>query len=339
MKRLLSLLSIPVLLCSCGGSPAPDPEAYFVALENAGTKVSTYEVFSVESNNLAFDAGLENQEGKTLRLTSTPISFRIASSGVGASTFDEAKVAFTMPNATSSLNTVTASGTLLESDERLSALAESASAEVSVNAYLTGGDFYLDLRPSPTLRAVVNNVLKARGETVLRDRQRFEFEQETIDKIESYLPLTQYVSDAVKELGKALRDSYAASPSAFVFGEEKDGKRISLTADGDIAKTIAMALVKEEDKSKVEKVFTYAKNQSFSFVVTFGEEGLRSSSFQVALSSFDKEAITKDYPDLTFFPSGTLRLSGSFAFSSDPAKATPSFPSALSSYPLYQKAS
>ena len=325
MKTLRSLLLFtPMLLASCGGPTADD---YFQSYGKAGESVKDRKSLAISSKNTVVDIGFVDADGKTLRVTSKPMSFVLASDTVAAEDVDHAGIALTMAKPTNELNSVSVTGTMLEKSGFGGF--SSASLKVSINAYLKDGGIYVDMTNSAILRAAINTLLAQTYENAptLFAKDKLLVDTSRKDELNANLPLTQYVNDSVADQVKAFQDMYAANQEAFTFSEADGKKTISLsTSNKEDAKKLYTSIAPDSELD-IDKYLSYCSSLSFSLSSTFTEAGVERLSLAMALDGFDQEKIKADNPDLKMFPVGPFKISSTldFAYDEDAKVAYPSF--------------
>ena len=333
MKRPLFVL-LPLLLLSSCGAPAPDANAYFSAYEVAANALKQTKAIAISSNATSLKASLVDKEGDPLDVSTTPLAFSLRCDDISATSIDNASIAFTMANASNTVNKLTLSGAYLK---KMTKVFSGGSISCDVNLYAIGGNAYVDFKSSSMVRTLLSEALVNAGYPKIQSNtiKLVFLDAEGKAKADEYLPLTKYFDDATSSRLTLFRDLYAANPNGFTFGDDAGNKTIAFTSnDKERTKSIAKDLIKDEEAwKKVDQYFSYCTNLSLEYAVTFNDKGPLSTSFAFNLSGFDKEAIEKDNPDAKLFPSGSWKIATKLDFSYPTDKIT--FPN-FGSYREYE---
>ena len=324
MKKRILLLSLALLGSAC--AQAPKAEDYFNDFKTMGESLENHEKLEISTSSTSMKLSFVDSEGADLEVYTTPLVFKIASDNLKDASLDSARVSFTMADRASNRNTITVKGTWLKKQAAISA----GSTALSIDAYLQGGNAYVDFKSSSLIRTAINEVLRNAGYEKLPGNQvKFASTPEIKKEIDGFLPLTQYLKDISSTSYDSFVDIYASSPDSFTFTTNNDEKSITVAIKNkETAKKIAKDLIKEEQAwTALEDGFDYAKNVSLDYEVTFSKDKLLSTSFAFKIDTFDIDAMKADNPDAGLYPSNTWTISSKLDFDYKGSDYTLTFPS------------
>lgn len=325
MKKRILLLSLALLGSAC--AQAPKAEDYFNDFKTMGESLENHEKLEISTSSTSMKLSFVDNEGADLEVSTTPLVFKVASDSLKAASLDTARVALTMSDSGTNRNTITVKGSWLK--KQTSAIS-AGNMPLSINAYLSGGNAYVDFKSSGLVRTAINEVLRVSGYEKLPGNQvKFASTPEIKKEIDDFLPLTQYLKDISSTSYDSFVDIYASSPDSFTFATSNDEKSITVAIKNkETAKKIAKDLIKEEEAwTALEDGFDYAKNVTLDYAVTFSKDKLLSSSFSFKIDTFDIDAMKQDDPDAELYPSSTWTISSKLDFDYKGSDYTLTFPS------------
>lgn len=301
-----------IVLSSCGGG---DPsETYFSEYEVAASSLAKTTKLEISSKSTSLKASFVDVDGDTLEVSTTPLAFTLRTDDIAASSVDEASIAFTMPASNTNLNKLTMSGAYLK---KMTKVFSGGSIGCDISLYASGGNAYIDFKSSSMVRTILSEALQNQDYPAIRSNtNKLVFDAETKQKVDDYLPLSQYFDEATSSRLELFRDLYQSAPEGFTFAENEGSKTIAFTSkDKEKTKSIAMDLIKDEErKADIDKYFAYCNSMSLDYSVTFDENGPLSTSFSFRLSDFDIEKIKTDSPSTKLFPTGSMQIATKLDF-------------------------